>query len=57
MTMGSFDGAEICELVGLYLLPQLQNLNINVGLYRDDGLAVTNQKTREAEMTKKKLCR
>ena len=52
--MGSYDGAEICELVGLYLLSQLQNLNINVGLYRDDGLAVTNQAPREAEMTKKK---
>ena len=57
VTMGSYDGAEICELVGLYLLSQLQNLNINVGLYRDDGLAVTNRTPREAEMTKKKLCR
>ena len=55
--MGSYDGAEICEWVGLYLLSQLQNLNINVGLYRDDGLAVTNQTPREAEMKKKKkLC-
>ena len=54
--MGSYDGAEMCELVGLYLLSQLQNLNINLGLYRDDGLAVTNQTPREAEMTKKKLC-
>ena len=39
--MGSFDGAEICELVGLYILYILstkygKNLN---GLYRDDGLA------------------
>ena len=44
VTMESYeyDGAE-CELVGLYLLSQLQNLNINVGLYRDDGLAVTNR--------------
>ena len=55
--MGSYDGAEICELVGLYLLSQLQNLNINVGPYRDDGLAVTNQTPREAEITKKKLCK
>ena len=39
--MGSFDGAEVCELVGLYLLSQLQHLDMNVGLYRDDGLAVT----------------
>ncbi|GFR64589.1 DNA polymerase [Elysia marginata] len=42
VTMGSFDGAETCELVGLYLLSQLQHLDIKVGLYRDDGLAVTN---------------
>ena len=39
--MGSFDGAEICELVGLYLLDKLSSLigRKNVGLYRDDGLA------------------
>ena len=41
ITMGSFDGVEICELVGLYLLNKLSKLlgNGNVGLYRDDGLA------------------
>ena len=41
VTMGSFDGAEICELVGLYLLHKLQPLldMKNTGLYRDDGLA------------------
>ena len=40
--MGSFDGAEICELVILYLLDKLSKLleKDNVGLYRDDGLAV-----------------
>ena len=40
--MESFDLAEICELVGLYLLDKLSKLlgNDNVGLYRDDGLAV-----------------
>ena len=27
------DGAEVCELVGLYLLSQLQHLDIYVGLY------------------------
>ena len=42
VTMGSFDGAKTCELVGSFLLSQLQHLNINVGLYRDDGLAITN---------------
>ena len=41
VTMGSFDGAEKCEIVGLYLLGKLSNLlsKENVGLYRDDGLA------------------
>ena len=39
--MGSFHGAEVCELVGLYLLDKLSKLlgKDNVGLYRDDGLA------------------
>jgi len=42
ITMGSYDGAETCELVGLYLLHQLsKHINPkNVGLYRDDGLAI-----------------
>ena len=41
--MGSYDGAEVCELVGLYLLSQLTVLTGNefIGLYRDDGLAIS----------------
>ena len=37
VTMGSFDGTEIWELVGLYLLNKLSKLlrDDNVGLYRD----------------------
>ena len=42
-TMGSFDGAETCELVGGFLLSQLQTkFGDKIGLYRDDGLAVTD---------------
>ena len=43
VTMGSFDGAEICELVGLHLLQQMKDHfpDINFGLYRDDGLGFT----------------
>ena len=39
--MGSYDGAEICELVGLYLLEKLSKRigKERIGLYRDDGLA------------------
>ena len=57
VTMGSYDGAETCELVGSFLLSQLQNLNINVGLYRDDGLAITDATPRETENIKKEICR
>ena len=56
VTMGSFDGAEVCELVGLYLLSQLQHLAMNVGLYRDDGLAITNKRLRAVENMKKEMC-
>ena len=40
--MGSFDGAEICELVGLFILSILtKRFGKNcIGLYRDDGLAI-----------------
>ena len=40
--MGAYDGAEICELVGIFLLYKLSlkyNKN-DIGLYRDDGLAI-----------------
>lgn len=42
VTMGSYDGAEVCELVGLYILSTLSNMykKENIGLYRDDGLAI-----------------
>ena len=41
-TIGAYDGAEICELVGTFLLYKLSlkyNKN-DIGLYRDDGLAI-----------------
>ena len=57
VTMGSFDGAETCELIGLYILSQLQDLDINVGLYRDDGLAVCTKTPRQIENMKKKICK
>ena len=55
VSMGSWDGAEVADLVGLYLLSQLSDLSLEIGLYRDDGLAVCNQSPRQAELTKKKL--
>ena len=40
VTMGSYDGAEVCELVGIYLLSLLANIidKNNSDLYRDNGL-------------------
>ena len=40
--MGSYDGAEVCELVGIFILNDLCNEygKDNIGLYRDDGLAI-----------------
>ena len=40
--MGSFDGAEVCELGGLYMQSKLEQIlpKSNFGLYRDDGLAL-----------------
>ena len=57
VTTGGYDGAETCKLVGSFLLSQLQDLNINVGLYRDDGLAITNATPRDTENIKKEICR
>ena len=42
VTMKSCDGAEIFEMVGLFLLHHLSQLigKDNIGLHRDDGLAI-----------------
>ena len=57
VTMGGFHGAEICELIGLYILSQLIEVIPNVGLYRDDGLAVSCASNRQIEIMKKKICK
>ena len=44
VTMGSLDGAKVCEIVGLYLLDKVSVLLFkhNAGLYEDNGLGVVN---------------
>ena len=56
VTMGSYDGAEVCELVGLFLLHLMsQKLKKeNVGLYRDDGLAICKGKSKRTNENIKK---
>ena len=55
--MGSYDGAESCELVGAFLLHKIKEKHgNNFGLYRDDGLGITNATPRQVELIKKDLC-
>ena len=54
--MRAYDGAEVCELVGIYLLYELSKLyeKKDIGLYRDDRLAVSKNKSGpESEKIKK----
>ena len=58
--MGSYDGAEVCELVGLFLLKIIADIfgKDSVGLYtyRDDGLILLKGTGgRQAELTRKQL--
>ena len=44
--MGSFYGAELCELIGLYILSNINEIFATgqYGLYRDDGLAIVQSR-------------
>ena len=58
VTMGSNDGAEVCELIGLYILNKASTEfgADNTGLYRDDGLILVRNSTgRLSERRKKDL--
>ena len=56
VTMGSYDGAETCELIGTYMLSLIASkFKDEVGLYRDDGLAVCKTTPKEIEKTKKEV--
>ena len=61
VTMGSYDGAETCEVVGIYLLAQLAEKldknKVSLGLYRDDGLAMHTGTPKEIEVCKKDICK
>ena len=56
-TMGSFEGAETCELVGTYILSLLPNsLKHNTDLYHGDELAACHDTPRNTENIKKRIC-
>ena len=56
--MGCYDGAEVCELVGTYILNKFKNVTNkgNIGLYCDDGLGIfQNVPKTEIERKKKQV--
>ena len=56
--MWCFDGAEVCELLGVYILHLLRTVmrKENVGLYRDDGLSILrNSSGSEIEQKRKQI--
>ena len=58
LNTSSYDGAEVCELVGLFMLDKLGERfgKENIGLYRDDGLAILKNATdRQADRSRKTM--
>ena len=58
VTMGAYDGGEVCELVGTYMLSLIsENYNKkDFGLYHDGGLGVVKNKSGpETEKIKKNI--
>ena len=56
--MGSYDGAEICELVGIYILTRLATIikKSDCGLYRVDGLVILrNVNGQQIDRTRKNI--
>ena len=60
VTMGCFDGAEVCQLVGTFVLVTLSKKipSSDIGLYRDDGLgALWNMPGPQADQIRKDVMR
>ena len=58
MGVGVYDGAEVCELVGTFLLDKISEKyeKNNISLYRDGGLSVFKNKSgTQLERIKKEL--
>ena len=55
VSIGGFDGAEVCELVGLYILSKLGAVidQKHIGLYRDDGLGAVQLPGPQVEKLRK----
>ena len=58
VAQGSYDGAECCDIVGLFMLSELEKekLAAELGKFRDDGLGASDARPRQVEKIKKKIC-
>ena len=60
VAMGPYDGAEVCELFGTFILETISEIcdKSNIGFYRNDGLSIfRNKSDTQLEKMKKKLQR
>ena len=58
VAQGSYDGAEACELTGLYILSKLRDIcGSGAGLYRDDGLMYSDLSPKGIETLKQRIIR
>lgn len=55
--MGAFDSAEVCDLVGLYLLTLIRHLPVWSGIYRDDALCLSDLSPSDTDDVKKQIQR
>ena len=56
VTMGSYDGAETCEMIGAHMLSLIASkFKDQVGLYRNDGLGVCKATPKKIEKTKQEV--
>ena len=58
VTMGAYDGSEVCEFVGTFLLDKICEKydKSSIGLYHDNGLSVfENKNDTQLERIKKEL--
>ena len=56
IAQGSYDGAECAELVGMFILADINSTDtLNPGIYRDDFLAVTSANPQQTENLKKQI--
>ena len=54
--MGAYHGAQVCELVGLFMMSRLEHIkDLGLVIYRDDVLGVTRATSRQQEKIRQKI--